>query len=131
MIGLLVHLHERSLTLRHTEVETRIRLRWAEALDVEAMPEIVVDQEPRGVSEQRAPQRHSPLLKGVDHFFATSSEPEVLFKFFRDTLGLPQVWDFKNFGDFAPVTVCPAWRVDVADRSEGGRRASVPETGPL
>jgi hypothetical protein len=49
----------------------------------------------------KAPQRHSHLLKGVDHFFAYSSEPEVLFKFFRDTLGLPQVWDFRDFGDFA------------------------------
>lgn len=58
-------------------------------------------REPRAASEQVATQRHSPLLKGVDHFFAYSSEPEVLFKFFRDTLGLPQVWDFKNFGDFA------------------------------
>lgn len=46
-------------------------------------------------------REYSPLLKGVDHFFAFSNEPEPLFKFFRDTLGLPQVWDFKNFGDFA------------------------------
>jgi hypothetical protein len=59
------------------------------------------DQALREVSEQRASQQHSPLLKGVDHFFAYSSEPEVLFKFFRDTLGLPQVWNFQNFGDFA------------------------------
>lgn len=54
----------------------------------------------RAVNEQSTPQP-SPLLKGVDHFFATSSEPEKLFKFFRDTLNLPQVWDFKSFGDFA------------------------------
>ena len=47
------------------------------------------------------PRQQAPLLKGVDHFFAYSNDPEVLFKFFRDTLGLPQVWDFKNFGDFA------------------------------
>jgi hypothetical protein len=60
-----------------------------------------LDQELRRASEPKAPQRHSPLLKGVDHFFAYSSEPEMLFKFFRDTLGLPQVWDFKDFGDFA------------------------------
>ena len=52
-------------------------------------------------SQQMQPQRPSALLKGVDHFFAYSSEPELLFKFFRDTLGLPQVWDFKSFGDFA------------------------------
>ena len=51
--------------------------------------------------EKASPQHYSPLLKGVDHFFAYSSEPEPLFKFFRDSLGLPQVWDFKNFGDFA------------------------------
>jgi len=57
------------------------------------------DQKPNTPDEQA--QRHSPLLKGVDHFFAYSSEPEVLFRFFRDTLGLPQVWDFKDFGDFA------------------------------
>ena len=58
-------------------------------------------QKRHATGEHRAQQQHSPLLKGVDHFFATSSEPEVLFKFFRDTLSLPQVWDFKNFGDFA------------------------------
>ena len=59
------------------------------------------NQAPREVRGKAAPQQYSPLLKGVDHFFAFSSEPETLFKFFRDTLGLPQVWDFKNFGDFA------------------------------
>lgn len=52
-------------------------------------------------SRQKQPHRSLALLKGVDHFFAYSSEPEPLFKFFRDTLGLPQVWDFKSFGDFA------------------------------
>jgi hypothetical protein len=46
-------------------------------------------------------RQSSLLLKGVDHFFATSSEPEVLPNFFRDTLELPQVWAFKDFGDFA------------------------------
>ena len=46
-------------------------------------------------------QQYSPLLRGVDHFFATSNEPEVLLNFFRDDLGLPQVWAFRNFGDFA------------------------------
>ena len=55
----------------------------------------------REASEQKTTQPNSPLLKGVDHFFAYSSEPEILFKFFRDTLGLPQVWNFTNFGDFA------------------------------
>lgn len=59
------------------------------------------NQAPRSAKDEAAPQPYSPLLKGVDHFFAYSSEPETLFKFFRDTLGLPQVWDFKNFGDFA------------------------------
>ena len=54
------------------------------------------------VSNQQKKNEHPPaLLKGVDHFFAFSTEPEQLFKFFRDTLALPQVWDFKNFGDFA------------------------------
>lgn len=52
-------------------------------------------------SQQNQLHRSSALLKGVDHFFAYSSEPEPLFKFFRDTLGLPQVWDFKSYGDFA------------------------------
>ena len=32
-------------------------------------------------------QQYSPLLNGVDQFFATSTEPEPLLKFFRDTLG--------------------------------------------
>ena len=44
---------------------------------------------------------YSPLVTGVDHFFAYSNDPLPLFKFFRDTLGLPQAWDFKDFGDFA------------------------------
>gem|GEM_PF-574269 len=59
------------------------------------------NQAPREAKAKAAPEQYSPLLRGVDHFFAYSSEPETLFKFFRDTLGLPQVWDFKNFGDFA------------------------------
>src|SRR5687767_6816991 len=59
------------------------------------------NQAPREAKAKAAPEQYSPLLKGVDHFFAYSSEPEVLFRFFRDTLGLPQVWDFKDFGDFA------------------------------
>ena len=49
----------------------------------------------------RVSRQKQPLLNGVDHFFAYSTEPEPLFKFFRDTLGLPQVWDFKSYGDFA------------------------------
>ena len=52
-------------------------------------------------SWQKQAQSSSALVKGVDHFFAYSSEPEPLFKFFRDTLGLPQAWDFKSYGDFA------------------------------
>jgi hypothetical protein len=52
-------------------------------------------------SGQKQYPRSSVLLKGVDHFFAYSSEPEPLFKFFRDILGLPQAWDFKSYGDFA------------------------------
>jgi hypothetical protein len=51
--------------------------------------------------QQKPSQRSSALVNGVDHFFAYSAEPEPLFKFFRDTLGLPQVWDFKSYGDFA------------------------------
>jgi hypothetical protein len=52
-------------------------------------------------NRRESQQQHSQLLKGVDHFFATSSEPEVLLKFFSDVLGLPQVWAYRNFGDFA------------------------------
>src|SRR5688500_20146093 len=48
------------------------------------------NQAPREAKAKAAPEQYSPLLRGVDHFFAYSSEPETLFKFFRDTLGLPQ-----------------------------------------
>ncbi|MEP6705234.1 MAG: hypothetical protein ABJB34_10565 [Acidobacteriota bacterium] len=60
---------------------------------------------------QIQPPRTTALLKGVDHFFAYSGEPEPLFKFFRDTLGFPQVWDFNTFGDFASGGV---WMGNVA-----------------
>ena len=53
------------------------------------------------VRRPTTPDNHSPLVTGVDHFFAYSTDPLPLYKFFRDTLGLPQVWDYKDFGDFA------------------------------
>ena len=43
----------------------------------------------------------TPILRGIDHFFATSSNAEPLFRFFRDTLGLPEVYPFRNYGDFS------------------------------
>ena len=67
----------------------------------EPVSEITTKLKLRDDSRRELHQQHSPLLKGVDHFFATSSEPEVLLKFFREVLGLPQVWAFNNFGDFA------------------------------
>ncbi|MEP6788880.1 MAG: hypothetical protein ABJB40_10645 [Acidobacteriota bacterium] len=63
-------------------------------------PQITENQVGKPPTQIRS-QRSPALLKGVDHFFVYSTEPEPLFKFFRDTLGLPQVWDFKSFGDFA------------------------------
>lgn len=43
----------------------------------------------------------APILRGVDHFFATSSNAEPLYRFFSDTLGLPEVYPFRNWGDFS------------------------------
>ena len=73
----------------------------------EPVSEITTKLKLRDDSRRELHQQHSPLLKGVDHFFATSSEPEVLLKFFREVLGLPQVWAFNNFArqtDFEVVS---------------------------
>ncbi len=56
----------------------------------------------------RAPASDTPptaIVKGVDHFFATSSTPEPLYRFFRDTLGLPEVYPFRSYDGFASGVV--------------------------
>ena len=45
------------------------------------------------------------IVRGIDHFFATSANPEPLYHLFRDTLGLPEVYPFRNYGDFASGVV--------------------------
>ena len=47
----------------------------------------------------------TPLLKGIDHFFAASADPEPLYRFFRDSLQWPEVYPFRNYGDFASGVV--------------------------
>jgi hypothetical protein len=42
-----------------------------------------------------------PVVQGLDHFFATSATPEPLYHVFRDSLGLPEVYPFRDYGDFA------------------------------
>jgi hypothetical protein len=46
-----------------------------------------------------------PLVRKVDHFFAMSTEAEVLMVLFRDKLGLPQQWPFRSYGAFASGAV--------------------------
>lgn len=46
-----------------------------------------------------------PLLNGIDHFFATSADPEPLYRFFRDSLQWPEVYPFRDYGDFASGVV--------------------------
>src|SRR5687768_759445 len=57
---------------------------------------VCAQQNPEGSSASGA-----PILRGVDHFFATSSNAEPLYRFFSDTLGLPEVYPFRNWGDFS------------------------------
>ena len=42
-----------------------------------------------------------PVVQGIDHFFATSASPESLYRVFRDSLDLPEVYPFRDYGDFA------------------------------
>ncbi len=37
----------------------------------------------------------------VEHIFAGSPKAEEVFNFFRKELGLPAIWNFQNWGDFA------------------------------
>lgn len=41
----------------------------------------------------------APIRK-VEHFLATSSDAERMFHFLRDTLALPEVWPFQDWGGF-------------------------------
>ena len=43
---------------------------------------------------------HAQVNK-IEHFFASSPKPEKLFDFFSGELGLPVLWSFQSFGDFA------------------------------
>jgi catechol 2,3-dioxygenase-like lactoylglutathione lyase family enzyme len=65
-----------------------------------------------------------PIVRGVDHFFATSPHPEPLYRFFRDTLGLPEVYPFRDYGEFASGVVSVGnvlfevvtWKVPAGER---------------
>lgn len=54
-------------------------------------------------SQASTPQ--APIVRGIDHFFATSSDPEPLYRVFRDTLGLPEVYGFQAYEGFASGVV--------------------------
>ena len=41
----------------------------------------------------------------VDHFFVSSPKAEQLFKLFKEELGLPVAWDYKNWGGFSSGAV--------------------------
>jgi hypothetical protein len=50
--------------------------------------------------DDKSSQTRVPVLRGIDHFFATSDQPERLYRVFRDSLQLPEVYPFRNYGDF-------------------------------
>lgn len=54
-------------------------------------------------SQSSTPQ--APIVRSVDHFFATSSDAESLYRVFRDTLGLPEVYAFRAHDGFASGVV--------------------------
>ncbi len=40
-------------------------------------------------------------INKIDHFFVSSPNAEKLFKLFKEDLGLPASWDYKNWGSFS------------------------------
>ncbi|MGB8378762.1 MAG: hypothetical protein WCE70_09920 [Rhodanobacteraceae bacterium] len=52
-------------------------------------------------AESQIPKSRAPLVVTVDHFFAATTDPERLFRIFRDTFGLPVAWPFRSYGSFA------------------------------
>src|SRR5262245_38069379 len=59
------------------------------------------DGDQRSSTESKVPTTRVPLFVTVDHLFAVSSDPESLFRIFRDTFGLPVAWPFQSYGGFA------------------------------
>lgn len=56
--------------------------------------------------EQSSPDASSTaIVRGIDHFFATSSAPEPLYRIFRDTFGLPEVYPFRAYEGFSSGVV--------------------------
>ena len=51
--------------------------------------------------ESSLPTPRVRLFVAIDHFFAVSSDPESLFRVFREIFGLPVAWPFKSYGGFA------------------------------
>ena len=41
------------------------------------------------------------ILQRLDHFYAASTQPEQLYTFFNETLGIPAVWQYQSYGSFA------------------------------
>jgi hypothetical protein len=46
-------------------------------------------------------RRARAVVKQVDHVGLLSDNPDQLFRFFTDTLGLPVAWDFAAYGSFS------------------------------
>lgn len=55
----------------------------------------------RTADEARTAEAPPAPASRIEHFYATSLDAERLYHFFRDTLGLPQVWPFQRWGNFA------------------------------
>ena len=55
--------------------------------------------------ERDSAVRDAPLLKGLDHVFAFSQNPEPLYRVFRDSLQWPEVYAFQDYGEFASGVV--------------------------
>ena len=58
--------------------------------------------EPRVLREMLPPRAaRPPLIAKVEHVYATTPDAQRLFELFRDSLGLPVVWRFRDYGEFA------------------------------
>lgn len=50
---------------------------------------------------QASPAPAGALVRQIDHILMSSDEPEQLFRFFSEKLGLPVAWAFQSYGTFA------------------------------
>jgi hypothetical protein len=79
-----------------------VRARWGAGVPTLALASVLFGCAPPA---ETAPPEESdergPLVARVEHFYATSPTADRLFHFFRDSLGLPEVWGYQRWGDFA------------------------------